>query len=135
MPTQDHFPSAKKNLFTLFLCGTYRSTGKAFSQILSPSFSFASTAWKVLLLGREFKVASYFLSDFMVFFLSLLFTELIMMCLKVISFLFFLLGVHWATWICVLQVSSKSKDFQPLFLHIFFFCPFSHSSGIPFTHK
>lgn len=136
MPTQDHFPSAKKNLFKPSLCGTYRSTGKAFSQILSPSFNFASTAWKVILLSREFKVDSYFLSGLMFFSLSLLFTEL-MMCLLVICFLFFLRGVHWAAWICGLQVSPKSEDFSTIISsHIFFLSLLSPiSSGTPFTHK
>ena len=60
-----------------------------------------------------------------IFFLSLTFRSLTMICLDVTFFVFILLGICWPSWICKLMLSYNRYFFM-------FFAPFSQSfSGAP----
>lgn len=43
------------------------------------------------------------------------------MCFCVVSLIFSVLGIHWASWICGIIVFIKLETFQPLFPPIYFF--------------
>ena len=52
-------------------------------------------------------------------------SNLLMVCLGVVSFVFLMLGLHQAASVCGFIVFIKLENFSPLFIQILFFCSFS----------
>lgn len=63
------------------------------------------------------------------FLLIIYFDSLILMFQVVVFFMFFILGVYLASWICSFIVSIKLKKLLPLFLKYFFCFPFFWDSS------
>lgn len=55
--------------------------------------------------------------------ISLLLSNLIMIHLAIIFFIFLVLGVHWAFWICGFMFFIKYRSFLVSFSSKYFFCP------------
>lgn len=108
-------------------CVVHRSTGKAFSQILSPSFNFASTAWKVILLSRELLPVIFF-RPYVFLFITAFLQNLLWCAFRWYAFCFFLARSSLEQLGFVgFKFPPKSEDFSTIISsHIFFLSLLSH---------
>lgn len=91
--------------------------------IMSSYYLLASTVSDKLVadsIGFLLQVKNHFsFATFKIFSLSLYFNILAVMCLSVDQFIFFLLGIHWASWIRVLFFMKSGEFVAIIYLNYF----------------